>query len=45
MRLIILPALWFWEEPSYWPDTLSLNTTYWDYGFAYSALGESYEWR
>jgi hypothetical protein len=44
MYLIIMPALWFWEEPTYWPDSLSPYTEHWTCGFAYSPLG-SFEWR
>lgn len=43
MIITVLPALWFWDEPTYWPDTLSPHPEHWTCGYAYSPLG-SYEW-
>jgi hypothetical protein len=31
MYLRILTPLWFWEEPTYWPDTFSSDTRNWLY--------------
>ena len=44
MILIVMTPLWFWEEPTYYADTLSPNPVHWNCGVAYSPLGVFFEW-
>jgi hypothetical protein len=46
MLLIVMTPLWFWEEPTYWPDTMSTNVCDWVQVWVVvsSTLGV-YEWQ